>query len=168
MAYRGFVEQVPESLARTVRGTFDFKGRSTRTEALIYIFVPQILVGIVLIPFTLALPWSTHEDLRGLAEVLRLIIYIPLVALLVRRLHDQDLSGWWVLIYGAALLGGTFGRRGTPALPGIAKYDFPWWLVLILVVGIVATWVLTLWPPTPGTNRFGPNPRLDDLQAEEI
>jgi uncharacterized membrane protein YhaH (DUF805 family) len=53
---------------------------------------------------------------------------IPLLAVEVRRLHDQDRSGWLVL------------------------------LNLIPYVGFVAVFVMMLLPGTPGPNRFGAEP----------
>ena len=58
-------------------------------------------------------------------------IFIPNLAVAVRRLHDQDKSGWWILIGFVPLIGGI------------------WLLVLYCLDG------------TPGPNRFGPDPKGD-------
>jgi uncharacterized membrane protein YhaH (DUF805 family) len=58
-----------------------------------------------------------------------LATFIPNLAVTVRRLHDQDKSGWWILI---ALI---------PFIGGI------WLLILYFVDG------------TSGPNRFGPDPK---------
>lgn len=57
------------------------------------------------------------------------LIFIPNLALAVRRLHDQDKSGWWILIGFIPLIGAI------------------WLFVLYLLDG------------TPGPNRFGPDPK---------
>jgi uncharacterized membrane protein YhaH (DUF805 family) len=54
---------------------------------------------------------------------------IPTIAVLVRRLHDTDRSGWWALLNLVPLVGG---------------------LVLL---------VFTVLDSQPGANRFGPNPK---------
>jgi uncharacterized membrane protein YhaH (DUF805 family) len=58
-----------------------------------------------------------------------LAIFIPNLAVIVRRLHDQDKSGWWFFISFVPLIGGI------------------WLLILYLTDG------------TPGPNRFGPDPK---------
>lgn len=51
--------------------------------------------------------------------------FLPTVALSIRRLHDTDRSGWWLLI------------------------------VLLPVVGIIVLIVFFILPSTKGPNRFG-------------
>lgn len=58
-----------------------------------------------------------------------LATFIPNLAVAVRRLHDQDKSGWWILIGFVPFIGGI------------------WLLVLYFMDG------------TPGPNRFGPDPK---------
>jgi uncharacterized membrane protein YhaH (DUF805 family) len=58
-----------------------------------------------------------------------LAIFIPNLAVIVRRLHDQDKSGWWFFISFVPIIGGI------------------WLLILYLTDG------------TPGPNRFGPDPK---------
>ena len=57
------------------------------------------------------------------------VTFIPNLAVAVRRLHDQDKSGWWILIGFVPLIGGI------------------WLLILYFIDG------------TPGPNRFGPDPK---------
>jgi uncharacterized membrane protein YhaH (DUF805 family) len=54
---------------------------------------------------------------------------IPNLAVAVRRMHDQDKSGWWILIGLVPLIGGI------------------WLLILYFIDG------------TPGPNRFGQDPK---------
>jgi uncharacterized membrane protein YhaH (DUF805 family) len=58
-----------------------------------------------------------------------LAVFIPNLAVAVRRLHDQDKSGWWILIGFVPLIGGI------------------WLLILYFIEG------------TRGPNRFGPDPK---------
>jgi uncharacterized membrane protein YhaH (DUF805 family) len=65
-----------------------------------------------------------------------LAVLVPSIAVVVRRLHDRDLSGWWYL--GAIVAG------------------------MIPFVGFIASialLVLMFLPGTPGPNRFGPDPK---------
>lgn len=70
-----------------------------------------------------------------LGAIYSLAILIPSISLGARRLHDLDKSGWWQLI------------------------------LLIPLIGAI---VLIVWAATegqPGSNRFGPDPKLGDNGA---
>lgn len=72
----------------------------------------------------------------GLYGLFALAVFIPSIAVTVRRLHDRDMSGWWYL--GFALAG------------------------LIPFVGFLASLaflVILFLPGTSGSNRFGPDPK---------
>jgi uncharacterized membrane protein YhaH (DUF805 family) len=60
---------------------------------------------------------------------------VPGIAVTVRRFHDRDMSGWWVL--GFAVLG---------ALPYVG------WIASLVQL------VITVLPGTKGPNRFGDDP----------
>ena len=64
-----------------------------------------------------------------LAGVFGVLLFVPAMAVQVRRLHDLNLSGWFVL------------------------------LDLIPYAGWLAMTVLMLLPGTKGDNRFGPDPK---------
>jgi len=92
----------------------NFSGRSSRSEywwPQLFIFVVGFLIGFVV--------GLVSESLAGIvALVFQLAILIPAIALSVRRLHDHDKSGWWLLIALIPILGGLyllflFVQRGT-------------------------------------------------------
>jgi len=58
-----------------------------------------------------------------------LALFIPGLAVTVRRLHDIDKSGWWYLI------------------------------ILVPIIGMIVLTVFWCLDSTPGNNRFGPNPK---------
>jgi uncharacterized membrane protein YhaH (DUF805 family) len=64
-----------------------------------------------------------------LGGIYGLAIIIPSIAVSVRRLHDIDRTGWWVLIS------------------------------LVPVIGTIVLLVFAVLDGTPGENRFGPNPK---------
>lgn len=117
----------------------EFSGRSRRKEywmfALFQILV-SIAIGIVLgrpsyesyggmVGFStmFAGPGAMVQNLFGLVS------FIPSLAVAVRRLHDQDKSGWLLL------------------------------LVFIPILGWFALFVLMCLDGTRGPNRFGPDPK---------
>ncbi len=87
--------------------------------------------------------------LLGLFGIFVLGIFIPSLAVAVRRLHDTDRSGWWVLAPMAASLVSVIVPGGAlAALFSVAS--------LILSVALIVFYCLD---GTPGPNRFGPNPK---------
>ncbi len=91
----------------------DFQGRASRSEfwwfALFY-FLLSFAVGIV---------GAASDTLGGLLNlVLSLGLLLPSLAVSIRRLHDTDRTGWWILLYlvpviGAIVLIVFFVQRGT-------------------------------------------------------
>ena len=104
-----------------------FEGRAHRTEYWMFALINFI---IALVLFFLGAKTGTNAD-NGMSPLLliyELAILLPSLAVTVRRLHDTDRSGWWILIGIVPLIGGI------------------WLLVLMILSG------------TPGDNRFGPEP----------
>jgi uncharacterized membrane protein YhaH (DUF805 family) len=90
-----------------------------------------------------------------LAVVFLLIVYCSL-AVTVKRLHDRNRRGWWILMFplGFVVLASivsTFGEDLDPAL----YYAV---LAAALIIAIVAVIELGLRPGTAGLNRYGPDP----------
>jgi uncharacterized membrane protein YhaH (DUF805 family) len=118
----------------------DFSGRSQRTEYWMFVlFVMLVLVvGVVLIAAFAGAERNSHGSnevsplmlgLFGLLGIFYLGIFVPMLAVQVRRFHDQDLSGWFVLL-------------------GFIPY-----------IGGLIVFVFMCIDGTPGTNRFGPDPK---------
>jgi len=100
-----------------------FDGRARRKEYWMFV-LGNLIVSILLIIVGGIL------GIRGFLTLLySLGIFIPCLALTIRRLHDTDRSGWWLLISLIPLLGG-----------------------LVLFVFMVL-------PGTAGSNRFGLDPK---------
>ncbi len=73
----------------------DFKGRARRKEYWsFYLFFLIIIFGLVLLSQLLGTA-LTGPALIGLFE---LAMFVPLLAAGVRRMHDVDRSGWYLLI----------------------------------------------------------------------
>jgi uncharacterized membrane protein YhaH (DUF805 family) len=108
---------------------FDFEGRSDRPEYWWFIlqFICALMVAALVDVIALAaLGWG-YVGPGLLYGLLILSSVIPSLAVQVRRLHDQDRSGWWLLIS------------------------------LIPFVGGIVLLVFMCLPGTPGPNRFGPS-----------
>ena len=73
-----------------------FDGRASRSEFwfwLLFTFVAGMITGII---DGFVFGWEV-EDPMWITDVFSLIIFLPGLAVNVRRLHDVGQSGWWVL-----------------------------------------------------------------------
>jgi uncharacterized membrane protein YhaH (DUF805 family) len=156
----------------------DFSGRSRRMEFWmwkLFTFLIGMVVWIVIMtmiggaalgsgdPQALAAAGGGAMVVILLYALFALAIFIPDLAVTVRRLHDTDRSGWWILaplvpyVIGivAALGGAASGEQGGIAagalIAGIAG-------LAALVLGIVLL-VFMFLEGTRGPNRFGPDPK---------
>lgn len=77
-------------------GYFDFRGRSSRSEYwwfLLFVMVVNLVVSIL-------------DTTNGLIVILVYLgLLIPMLSVQVRRLHDINRSGWWILIAFVPLVG---------------------------------------------------------------
>lgn len=113
-----------------------FSGRARRAEfwlfSLAYIIFYLIMIGI-------DLGVSTFDPVSGygfFSIVFALAMIIPYLAVSIRRLHDTDRRGWWVLIGFVPVIGGI------------------WIFVLYCLKG------------TDGENRFGPDSWAPHIKIE--
>lgn len=119
------------SFAEAVKVCFSkyvvFSGRARRAEYwwyTLFLIIVSILLGVLDGMFF----GMTMETTGPLGALFTLATLIPSIAVSVRRLHDTDRSGWWLLI---------------------ALLPFIGWIVLL---------VFFVTKGTPGQNRFGPDP----------
>lgn len=85
----------------------DFSGRSRRKEYWMFIlgvFIVAIVIGII--EGILGINQMVGGVYGPLTTLLLLGVIIPGIAVQVRRFHDQDKSGWFVLLGLIPLLGG--------------------------------------------------------------
>ena len=119
----------------------DFSGRSRRKEYWMFtlgsVIVSVILYGIIGASIGLGNPEDTGSlALMSGAGIILLIfavaIFIPSLAVQVRRFHDQDKSGWFILLNLVPYVG---------------------WIVVLVMMCIDGT---------RGPNRFGADPKGED------
>jgi uncharacterized membrane protein YhaH (DUF805 family) len=80
---------------------FQFQGRARRSEFWrFYLFYGVISVGSGMISSHLLLAAKNSSEvwLAILTASTGLLLAIPMISVTVRRLHDIDRSGWWVLM----------------------------------------------------------------------
>jgi uncharacterized membrane protein YhaH (DUF805 family) len=106
-----------------------FAGRARRSEY--WYFMLFYLLAFVVLAIVDGVTGTFNEEagVGLLSGLFLLATLIPTLAVTVRRLHDTDRSGWWIL------------------------------LNFIPLIGALVVLVFTVLDSQPGANRFGPNPK---------
>jgi len=108
-----------------------FSGRATRSDFWYWILFSTLgaiatdIIDVAMFPQT---GWPPTSPVMGpLSSVFYVLTFLPGLAVSVRRLHDLDARGWWLLI------------------------------VLIPVIGVIVLIAVFCTRGTRGENRFGPD-----------
>ncbi len=127
-----------ENLTSAVRSVLTqyatFSGRASRSElwwwvlALIIVLIGTQIVDAFAITPLLGFDFGDANSGQPLSWLVSLAVLLPNIAVGVRRLHDTDRSGWWILIGFVPVVG-----------------------ALVLLFFYVSA-------GTDGSNRFGPKP----------
>ncbi|MFI5929980.1 DUF805 domain-containing protein [Micromonospora sp. NPDC051543] len=107
-----------------------FTGRARRSEYWWFVLF-TVLVSIVasVLDNALGLTFVDGSSSGFIGLIASLALLLPSLAVAVRRLHDTDKTGWWLLIG------------------------------LVPIVGAIVLIVFLVQDGTPGANRFGPSPK---------
>lgn len=146
-----------------IRKYVTFEGRARRKEYWMF-----ELFNVIFCIVAGILDWAFFDAYldpmkpKYLTMLYGLFIFLPQLAVIVRRLHDIGRSGWWLAgYYGVGiictigmLLGSVMmlgGKSGGVVLTGVS----------FVVLMVVAIWMLVwmCFNSQPGTNKYGPNPK---------
>jgi uncharacterized membrane protein YhaH (DUF805 family) len=124
------------------------KGRIGRQEFCLGIF-GLVLIDMLVVRMGVKLAdtgpryYDFNPPLDGsVLHALLVVSLWPLAAILVKRLHDFNISGWW----GLTIL----------AIPHFVQaLGIPYWIPYLFVAA-----TLSVLPGRPGDNRFGADPQL--------
>jgi len=120
----GFQEAVRTVLSKYIV----IEGRARRAEYWYFVLF-GLIGGIVLGALDGILFGGT--EMTPISSLFSLVLFIPSITVGVRRLHDRDMSGWWML------------------------------LMIVPIIGVIALLIIFALRGTDGTNRFGPDPLVD-------
>ena len=113
---RGFFDAIGVCLTKKYA---TFSGRASRSEFwwfVLFYFILSFVAGVV---------QAGDEQLGAILVIVAgLGLFLPNIAVTVRRLHDTDRSGWW------------------------------FWISLVPFIGLIVLLVFMCMAPTPGRNRF--------------
>ena len=128
-----------QAIASGFQNYATFAGRAARSEYW-YWTLFAILVGAVAAILDAA--FFPDLDARPLHSLASLALFLPGLAVSVRRLHDIDRTGWWMLIVLTVMVSSCCwfgsacaerpGRTGTVRI--LARQDNPDWRNLRLVI----------------------------------
>ena len=161
-----------EAISACFRKYVGFSGRARRSEYWWFVLF-TVLVGIVagILDGVLGLKPAMGGAGNGpIGSITSLALFLPSLAVAVRRLHDTDRSGFWLLgIYGVmiaavlAMVVSVFGAAAGGGTPNYAVIG-----VALLVIFAVGIWFLVLMctKGTTGTNRFGADPTMENAAEE--
>lgn len=108
-----------------------FSGRARRKEFWFF-FLISAIISVFLAVIDEFMGWDFEmggDNLGFLSTLYYVAVIIPYLAVIIRRLHDTDRSGWWFLI------------------------------AFIPIVGVIVLLVFLILDGTRGENRFGPDPK---------
>ncbi|HEV2865760.1 MAG TPA: DUF805 domain-containing protein [Allosphingosinicella sp.] len=132
-------------LLRPWRHYADFSGRSRRTEYFLFFATYYGSVILMAMVGSLFSGLGRVGEVRlagavtlGLMGIVVLAGIVPAWAVSIRRLHDQDKSGWFIL------------------------------LNLIPYIGFIFMLIMAFWPGDSGENRFGCDPREGEGDPEAM
>ena len=119
------MDQAIEWFKTVVRKYAVFEGRARRAEFWYYTLIYTLLsIACAVVDGFI----GARSGMGILQALLTLALFIPTLAVTVRRLHDTDRSGWWFLIS------------------------------FVPVIGFIVLLIFMVLPGTSGANRFGPDP----------
>lgn len=105
-----------------------FRGRAGRPEYWYFILIYFVcVIGLSLLDSMMG-TYSSEDGLGVFSGIFMLALLLPSLAVGVRRLHDTDRTGWWLLI------------------------------TVIPIIGAIVLLVFTVQRGTEGLNRYGDGP----------
>lgn len=101
-----------------------YQGRARREEYWMFTLFSTLIAIAMSVVDTILGTWVLFSSLYSLA------IILPATGVAIRRLHDTNRSGWWLLI------------------------------TLVPLIGAIIILIFTIQDSQPGTNQYGPNPKM--------
>lgn len=134
-----------------------FRGRARRKEYWMFVLFNFFTLVVNFLDRVLGLVIA--EDVGVLDTLYSLAVLIPSLAVTVRRLHDTNHRGWWVLAATVLLLLTVASGFSSDVAAGVFG---------LATIGLFLTMLYFLiLDGEPGTNRYGPNPKQPDREIAE-
>ena len=122
---------------KVINSYFDFNERSRRMEYWMFVLINSIIsVFCILLDSMLGTVWSIGYGPIYIGY--GLAVFVPGLAVAIRRLHDIGKSGWYYLLVIIPIIG-------------------PIWLIILFVT-----------EGEQGDNKYGPNPKNDNYENRDF
>jgi uncharacterized membrane protein YhaH (DUF805 family) len=140
---------------------FSFKGRFNRAKYWLFVLIYIVEIIVVVIP-AVALS-AVNEAAAGIFVVVMIIaLIIPTIvaslAVGVKRLHDRNKSGWWLLLF--YLVPSILSGMAEAVSPATGELTATGGLLTVISV-VLSLWgfvELAILRGTRGPNKYGPDP----------
>jgi len=106
-----------------------FSGRARRREYWFFVLFSVIVTVVLTFIDNMIGLYDMETGVGLLSAIYSLAVLIPSIAVGVRRLHDTNRTGWWLLIS------------------------------LIPAIGVIVLFIFFVLDSHPGDNEYGPNPK---------
>ena len=153
--------------AKCMKQYVDFHGRASRAEYWMFFgvcYMAQLLFSIVM-NVSQGVYVDAVNPISLIYLVYLMVIFIPSLAVGVRRLHDIGKSGWYLAgaLILAVILAFAIGLAIAFKSNVVAIVSMPLFMILLLVFYIVP-----MLKGQPGENKWGPNPNEVNNVSETI
>jgi uncharacterized membrane protein YhaH (DUF805 family) len=146
---------------------FSFQGRINRARfwlAVLVFFVAGVLAQVI--------GYASRSDALAvlLISIVNLVAFVSGIFVAIKRLHDRDKSGWWLLLFyiapgvllGIGLVGGFLGIAEGSLSAGSMAFLFSLAGIAVLLWAFIELGCLR---GTAGPNRYGPDPLASPAMA---
>jgi uncharacterized membrane protein YhaH (DUF805 family) len=154
-----------QAITRAFLNAFNFRGRAQRSEFWRFLLFTVLGLCVFRVLDVVAL------GLLGtplFSTLFALAVAIPVLAVMVRRLHDTDRSAWWLFVPFGVLAAAFFLYINTSAAPSSAFVEVATIAVIANLV-LIGFFLLIVWLSVGGTNgvnRFGADPSTPKASAD--
>ncbi len=128
----------------------DYAGRSRRME--FWLFWLLALIAQMLASYTEAATGQAalFAGMGPVTLIVTLVLLLPATTVGIRRLHDIDRAGWWMLLFAVPYFGWLASvESGAQSIVA----------AIALLVGAIVLLILLVQPGKPGENRYGTDPK---------
>ncbi|MBO4452825.1 MAG: DUF805 domain-containing protein [Clostridia bacterium] len=132
----------------------NINGRASRSEYWWY-QLTHLAFGLC---YLVAAIFKAPDLVRFPLQVVSILMFVPVPALTVRRLHDVGHSGWWAIIITLTYLINLF----SPLFDGYT-------VITLFIIWLASMILLTVWLASkgkPGVNKYGENPIPPEKKAK--
>jgi len=148
-----------------------FSGRARRSEYWYFVLFGLLVSMVTNTADAIITGVSSSAVPTPISSIASLALMLPQLSANVRRLHDTNRSGWWIGGFYLYLIGAVVVGVALIAVSGEGSFSNGRVIGGIAIIGLgtlaymVLLIVFAVLPGTPGTNRFGPDPKAPNVDV---